>query len=364
MDVGIYTDSHLGIGETARAVEEAGFSHLWAYDSPLVYADPYMALLEAARTTTRLVVGPGVTNPRSRSAIATAQALGTLAVAAPGRVAFGLGVGSSARFSLGMEPATLAETHAFAEAVRGLLSGQTIDYREGGRSRRVRLIHRRGRWLDLSHPFELWVSAFGPRGQRLAGAYADGVYVRWEGAEKLAAVRRQIDEGALASARQPGSVKIGLLTSVYPVESEEELAEPEAQAALGPLAISRLRFLTTRFDDPAAVPEPFRAAFAEYLRRRQDLAAEEAHLDGYEGYLVEVPGRFRRFLSPELIGAVAFVGDADAVAGELRAMEAAGADQVGLQICGPPARWCARMKSSVLPAVAGKVHEKARSGDG
>lgn len=355
MDVGLYTDSHLGIGETARIVEDAGFSHLWAYDSPLVYAEPYMALLEAARATSTLVVGPGVTHPRSRSAIATAQALGTLAVAAPGRVAFGLGVGSSARFSLGMDAAPLAEMREFALAVRQLLRGETIEYRQGERSRPVRLIHPRGRWLDLSHPFELWVSAFGPRGQRSAGGYADGVYLRWEGAEKLVAARERIDEGSRRAGRSPGAVKIGLLTTVYPTASGAGLEEPEALAALGPLAVSRLRFFSTQTDDPAAVPEAFREAFAEYLRERSRLDPAAAHLEGYDGYLVDVPAPLRHFLSPELMRAVAFVGDADAVAAELGAMAAAGADQVGLQIAGPPAGWCERMKASVLPALAPAV---------
>lgn len=326
-------------------IEEAGFAYLWTYDSPLVYAEPYMALLEAARTTSTLRIGPGVTHPGSRSTVATAQALGTLAVAAPGRVTFGLGVGNSARFSLGQKAATLGEMRDYAVAVRGLLGGATVAYAEGGsqETRPIRLIHPEGRWLELSHPFELWVSAFGPRGQRLAGEYADGVYMRWEGAEKLAAARLRIDQGAVAAGREPGTVKIGLLASLYPIEDERELGEDEAVAALGPLAVSRLRFLATQFEDPADAPGPFREAFAAYLRDRAGRDLESDRLDGYEGYLVEVREHARAYLSPELMRAVSLVGNRDRIAAELRAMEAAGADQVGLQIAGPPRRWCERM---------------------
>lgn len=352
MDVGLYIDSHLGIGKEAKMVEEAGFTYLWAYDSPLVYADPYMALLEAARATDRIKVGPGVTHPGSRSAIATAGALGTLAVAAPRRVTFGLGVGNSARFSLGLDAATLRETRDYALAARTLLAGGTIHHREGGEGpgRPVRMIHPEGRWLELSYPFELWVSAFGPRGQRIAGGYADGVYMRWDGAEKLAAARRLIDEGARSAGREPGTVKIGVLTALYPVEDERELEEEEAIDALGPLAVSRLRFLSTQFDDPADAPGPFREAFAAYLRDRADADADADRLDGYEGYLVEVKERTRGYLSPELMRAVALVDESERLVAELRTIEAAGADQVGLQISGPPARWCERMGQILKPA--------------
>jgi 5,10-methylenetetrahydromethanopterin reductase len=347
VDVGLYIDAHLGIGEQARMIEEAGFTYLWAYDSPLVYAEPYMALLEAARATSTLKVGPGVTHPRSRSVVATAQALGTLAVAAPGRVTFGIGVGNSARFSLGQGAAGLREMRDYALDARRLLRGEAIDYDEGDGASPVRLIHPEGRWLDLSHPFELWVSSFGPRGQRLAGGYADGVYMRWEGAEKLAAARRILDAGAVEAGREPGSVKIGLLTALYPIEDERELGEAEAVGALGPLAVSRLRFLSTQTDDPAEVPGPFRDAFASYLRDRAGRDPVADRLDGYEGYLVVVEERLAGYLTPELMRAVALVGRPERIVAELRAMETAGADQVGLQIAGPPRRWCERMAAIV-----------------
>ena len=69
-EVGVYVDAHLGIGEQARALEDAGFDHLWVYDSPLVFGDVYMAMLEAARATERIAIGPGVTQPLARPAVA------------------------------------------------------------------------------------------------------------------------------------------------------------------------------------------------------------------------------------------------------------------------------------------------------
>lgn len=352
MEIGVYIDSHLGIGDKAAMIEDAGFSHLWAYDSTLVYADPYMSLLEAARRTSSIILGPGVTHPRARSFFATAQALGTLAVAAPGRVALGIGIGNSARFSLGMNASRIAEMRDYALAVRGLLEGGTVPYREGEVEQPIRFIHPRGRWLDLSDPIEIWVSAFGPRSQRLAGAYADAVYMRWEGAAKLAEARERIDAGSRAAGREAGSVRIAVLHAVYPIESEDELGGEEALSALGPLAVSRLRFLIANHDDVAEVPEAFRPGYEAYARYREGLDPQTRHTEGYEGYLVYTPEHLERFVTPESIRNVVLVADAGRIAEELLAMKAAGAAQAGLQIAGPPSIWCERMKASVLPAVA------------
>jgi alkanesulfonate monooxygenase SsuD/methylene tetrahydromethanopterin reductase-like flavin-dependent oxidoreductase (luciferase family) len=353
MDVAVYLDAHLGIGRQAHALEQAGFTHLWVFDSPLVFADPYMALLEAARATERLTIGPGVTHPGARPAYATAQALATLAVAAPGRVAFGIGTGNSARWSLGLRPATLDELFDHVRVVDGLLAGEEVDHREDPAepARPLRLLNPRGRWIDLSRPIETWISAFGPVGQRRAGAVADGVIVRWQGPEALAAARERVAAGARAAGRDPAAVRIAVLYAVYPLADERELESDEAVAALGPHVISRLRYLTANHASATEVPPELRAGFDAYRRHRERLPERTRHLDGYEGYLVSVPESLRSFVTPESIRSVVHVDDAAGVARELRRMADAGVDQAGFQITGPPAVWCERMGAEVLPAV-------------
>lgn len=351
MNVGVYVDAHLGIGEQARMLERAGFTHLWVYDSPLIYADPYMAMLEAARASGSISIGPGVTHPGARSAVATAQALATLAKAAPGRVVLGLGIGNSARHSLGMRPSTLTAMKEYAVAVRALLAGGTATYREERRAAPVRFIHGEGRWLDLSHPVEIWVSAFGPRGQRLAGGYADAVFVRWEGPEALAAARERVEAGAREAGRDPSRIKMAVVYAVYPIESEGELESEEARAALGPLVVSRLRYLTANHRDAAEVPAPFRPGFEAYMRYRESLDPATRHIENYEGYLVFTPEHLERFVDPDSIRTVCRVGSPAEIAAELERMAAAGVDHTSLQIAGPPPRWCERMGSEVLPAV-------------
>jgi alkanesulfonate monooxygenase SsuD/methylene tetrahydromethanopterin reductase-like flavin-dependent oxidoreductase (luciferase family) len=343
LTVGVYVDAHLEIADQARMIEDAGFSHLWVYDSPLVFAEPYMAMLEAARATERIVIGPGVTQPLARPPYATAQALATLSKAAPGRVICGMGIGNSARWSLGMKPATLNQMHHDIDVIRGLMAGRTVALREGDRERPIRFIHPEGRWIDISHPVEIWVSAFGPRGQALAGRNTDAIFIRWEGPEALEAARARFHHAARRAGRDPERLKIAVVYAVYPVEDESELDSAEARAALGPLVISRARYLTANHSNPAEVPEHFRPGFETYMQHRQSLDEETRHLDNYDGYLVTVPPYLEGFVTPESIRTVVHVGDSQSVLAEMQRMADAGVDHASLQIAGPPPSWCERM---------------------
>lgn len=352
MDIGVYVDAHVAIAEQARLIEEAGFDQVWVYDSPLVFADPYMALLEVAKATEKVLIGPGVTQPHARPAHATAQALGTLAKVAPGRVAFGIGIGNSASWSVGEKPATLDEMHEHIRIVQGLLKGETTDHEVApGKRAPLRFIHPEGRWLDLGHHVPTWVSAFGPKGQRRAGANADVVLIRWEGEEKVLEAKARLQEGARAAGRAGDGQDIGIGTvfCLYPIEDEAELDTQEARDALGPMVVSRLRYLTANHEHADEVPAHFRPGFVAYQEHRAQLDPVERHLDNYRGYLVHVPPDLESFVTPETMRTVATIGSPREVADELLAMRDAGVDHVTLQLAGPPASWCRRMGDDVLP---------------
>jgi 5,10-methylenetetrahydromethanopterin reductase len=334
MDLGLYVDAHPGMGPIAIAAEAAGFSRLWVYDSPLVFGDVYLACLDALRATERIEVGPGVTYPHARPAHATAQALATLSKVAPGRVVCGLGRGNSARHSLGARPARLDELFDYASAVRGLLDGEAVHH-DG---HPIRFLHPTGRWIDASPHVPLWMSVFGPKGQaRAASAGLDGVLVRWTGPDGIPGVRSRIGDGP----------KIGVVFALYPIESDSDLETAEARAALGPLVVSRLRYLTANHSSAEEVPEAFRDGFAAYSEYRSTFDEQTRHLENFLGYLVFTPEHLERFVTPESMRKVAFVGSRAEVAAELDRMREAGVDHASLQIAGDSIAWLHRMESLV-----------------
>ncbi len=330
MDLGLYVDAHPGVGPIALAAEEAGFSHLWMYDSPLVFGDVYMACAEALQATSSLKVGPGVTYPHARPAHATAQAIATMSRMAPGRAVLGLGRGNSARHSLGARPATQDELFAYLEIVHGLLAGETVSL-DG---RPIRFLHPDDRWMSLAPGVPLWLSVFGPKGQRrAAGAPIDGVLVRWTGPDGVAEVRARVGE----------SPQLGVVFAVYPIESDAELDTDAARAALGPLVVSRLRYLTANHASADEVPAEFRDGYRAYSKYRASLDEQTRHFDNFLGYLVFTPEHLEPFVTPDSMRKVCFVGSSSEVAGELDRMRDAGVEQATLQMAGDTIAWLARM---------------------
>jgi alkanesulfonate monooxygenase SsuD/methylene tetrahydromethanopterin reductase-like flavin-dependent oxidoreductase (luciferase family) len=359
MNIGLYVDSRLDIGPVAEAVEAAGLSHLWFYDSPLVFGDTSMAMLVAAQRTTRLHIGPGVANPLQRPPEYTAQMLATLSVAAPGRVFFGVGIGNSARRSLGLPPARLADLRLHLTTVRGMLDGRDVDVAEDGAERLVRFIHPDGPWIDLTEPVPLWLSAFGPAGQRLAAELADGVLSRWEGADVMADLVARSSEGTRTL---DAPLAQGVVYAVQPIDHDGELDTAQMRAALGPLVVSRLRYLTANATTADEVPTHFRDGFVAYREYREQLDARARHLDNYRGYLVFTPPDLERFVTPASMKAVALVGPPGRIAEELRLMAASGVDHCSLQMAGDQVRWSARMAEQVFPLLGtepGQVMEVA-----
>lgn len=84
--------------------ESLGYRRAWCYDSPAVYADPWMMLAVAAGRTRAIGLGPASLVPSLRHPVVTAAALTTLAGLAPGRVSTAFGTGLTGRMLLGERP--------------------------------------------------------------------------------------------------------------------------------------------------------------------------------------------------------------------------------------------------------------------
>jgi alkanesulfonate monooxygenase SsuD/methylene tetrahydromethanopterin reductase-like flavin-dependent oxidoreductase (luciferase family) len=105
--------------EVARAAEESGFWGLGICDSPMLYSEMYPVVSACLAATSRLHVGPNVTNPVTRHWAVHGAALRTYEELAPGRFVLGIGAGDGAVYSVGLRPAKTGEV---AEAVKNIRS--------------------------------------------------------------------------------------------------------------------------------------------------------------------------------------------------------------------------------------------------
>ena len=111
----------------AKKCEDLDFNGLTLTDSQNLSNETYIALTLAARATTKLMLGPGVTNPLTRHAAVTASAIATLQELSEGRAILGIGRGDSSLFNIGHKPVPPRVFQTYIEALQIYLNGGSLD---------------------------------------------------------------------------------------------------------------------------------------------------------------------------------------------------------------------------------------------
>src|SRR5881409_3574815 len=114
--------------ETAKLAEDNGFEHVWMWDSHVLWQEvtPIFALIAAS--TSRIRMGPCVTNPATRDPTVVASSMATLNEISGGRMDMGIGRGDSARRVIGKPPVTLGRLEESIRLIRDLTSGREVEY--------------------------------------------------------------------------------------------------------------------------------------------------------------------------------------------------------------------------------------------
>lgn len=177
-----YYDAITMISEI-EAAEELGYDHVWLGDSQLIWRDLYVLLGAAAKTTARVLLGTGVTNPITRHAAVTAGAIVTLHELSGGRIIVGVGTGDSAVRTIGMKPSSRAELEEFVAQLRALCRGQKVHGAAGD-------IHLTFGSENKCPP--IIVGGSGPKMLKLAGRIGDGVILAG-GAKRSEVVKKMFE---------------------------------------------------------------------------------------------------------------------------------------------------------------------------
>ncbi len=193
------------LADLAAAAEALGYDCLW-YADERFYREVYSGLALCAQRTTRLRLGPCVTDPYSRHPALTAMAIATLDEMSGGRAVLGLGAGISGFRELGI--ARQRPAQAIREAVhviRALLRGETVTYRG-------EIISAEGARLDftpLRPDIPVYVASNAPRGLEVAGQVADGAIMQGCVTDvALAYFRKHVTRGARRAGRDPAAVEL------------------------------------------------------------------------------------------------------------------------------------------------------------
>ena len=115
MDFGVVLQTNppaARVVQLAQLAEAHGFSHVWTFDSHLLWEEPYVIHSAILAQTNRVIVGPFVTNPATRDWTVTASVFATLNEMYGNRTICGIGRGDSAVRVTNGSPVTMTERPA------------------------------------------------------------------------------------------------------------------------------------------------------------------------------------------------------------------------------------------------------------
>jgi 5,10-methylenetetrahydromethanopterin reductase len=188
----------------ACLAEAIGYDAVWLADERF-YREVYSCLTHFAGHTSKLRLGPCVTDPFSRHPALTAMAIATLDEVSGERAVLGIGAGISGFAELGINRRRPA--HAIRETievVRALLRGDSVDYH----GEVIDLHQGRLSFRPPRSAIPIYVASNGPLGQRVAGAVADGAIIEaCASVCEADAFNAEVTAGAAQIGRDPKGIK-------------------------------------------------------------------------------------------------------------------------------------------------------------
>jgi 5,10-methylenetetrahydromethanopterin reductase len=116
------------IRRQAIEAEAAGFDGCFMSDSQNIRMECWVALTVAALATSKLKVGPFVTNPLTRHVAVTAGAAATLQEVSDGRVVLSIGRGDSSLANIGYGPTPVQRFETYLTRLQAYLGGEEVEF--------------------------------------------------------------------------------------------------------------------------------------------------------------------------------------------------------------------------------------------
>jgi 5,10-methylenetetrahydromethanopterin reductase len=280
MDVGVLLVAFPGrfVG-LAKMVEEMGFASLCIPDSQNLAPEVWGQLMLAASATSRIRLGPGVSNSVTRDPALTACAALSLQCESNGRAVLGIGRGDSSVQRIGKTLDPLARFETYLKQVRAYLAGEAVD-RDGFSSRLEWLPH-----VNVPRvPIE--VAATGPKVIAAAARHADRIcFAVGADPDHVAESLAHAKAAARDAGRDPQALRYGAFLNCV-LHDDVAVAREAARGAAATFA----RFSSMRGSPIDSLPPPLRRT-ATYLRAHYDMAqhtrADAQHTAGIDDDFVD-----------------------------------------------------------------------------
>ncbi|MCQ8831195.1 TIGR03842 family LLM class F420-dependent oxidoreductase [Streptomyces malaysiensis] len=289
--------------ELMRRAERNGFGYGWTFDSAVLWQEPFVIYSQILARTERLIVGPMVTNPSTRTWEVTASTFATLNEMYGNRTVCGIGRGDSALRVAGRRPNTLARLGDAIDAIRDLAEGREAVV-DGSRMRIP--------WIENSE-LPVWMAAYGPKALALAGRKADGFILQLADPFLTEWMVKAVRTAAAEAGRDPDALTICVAAPAY-IGDDLDHAREQCRW-FGGMVGNHVADLVSRYGDHSgAVPESLTA----YIKERQ-------------GYDYAHHGRTGNpdtaFVPDEIVDRFCLLGPAEAHIEKLERLRDLGVDQ-------------------------------------
>ncbi len=310
MDIGVVlqtTPPSSRVVDLAKKAEMFGFSHVWTFDSHILWQEPYVIFSQILAETRNVIVGPMVTNPATRDWTVTASTYATLNEMYGNRTVCGIGRGDSAVRVTNGKPTTLATLRESVHVIRELGCGRAVDYT--GSSIRFP-------WASKSE-LEVWVAAYGPKALALTGEVADGFILQLADLSIAEWTIKAVRDAAEAAGRDPKSVKICVAAPAYVGDDLPYMRDQTRW--FGGMVGNHVADIVERYGENSAVPK----ALTEYIKNRQGYDYNEHGRTG---------NSHTTFVPDEIIDRFCILGNADEHIRRLKELKEMGVDQFAVYL--------------------------------
>ncbi|MGW4435622.1 TIGR03842 family LLM class F420-dependent oxidoreductase [Streptomyces sp. NPDC004596] len=292
-----------------KRAERNGFTHGWTFDSAVLWQEPFVIYSQILANTTRLRVGPMVTNPGTRTWEVTASTFATLNDMFGNRTVCGIGRGDSAMRVAGRKPNTLARISEAMKVIRALGRGEEADL--GGTKIRFP-------WVAPGAELPVWMAAYGPKALKMTGEEADGFILQLADLYLTEYMVKAVKDAAVAAGRDPSEVTVCVAAPAYVTDDDSPgaLAHAREQCRwFGGMVGNHVADLVAKYGEHSAqVPDEL----TEYIKARQ-------------GYDYAHHGRSgnpdTQFVPDEIVDRFCLIGPAEKHIEKLNALRELGVDQ-------------------------------------
>ncbi len=339
MDIGVVlqtTPPSARVIDLAKRAESYGFSHVWTFDSHILWEEPFPIFTQILANTRNVIVGPMVTNPITRDWTVTASVFATLNEMFGNRTVIGIGRGDSA--------VRVIERQAIdaGRAPRGDPRDPRTVERTGGRSTAGSTL--RFPWASKSR-VEVWGAGYGPKALQVIGEVADGFILQLADPDIAAWTISAVRKAASDAGRDPAELTICVAAPAY-VTDDVAYARDQCRW-FGGMVGNHVADIVARYGESSEIP----AALTDYIK-------------GREGYDYNQHGQagnvHAQFVPDEIVDRFCILGGVDEQVRRLEELRDLGVDQFAVYLQHDDKDGTLRLYGEkVIPAIAESVLAKS-----